>query len=268
MSALPLQRELDAYDVTAAVALYRAQGFAVIPSVARLETLVALRERARQIMRGELVYEGLFFQLDTKSGAYYDLAYGRGWEGPSDNYRKIEKLEQDPLYRAWIDNPLFEKIARTIIVGDIVTYRAILMNKAAHGGTRLPWHQDGGSFWGVDRDPELQIWTALDDAPIPAGCVEMFPNSHIAGLVRPVGGTVPPEIVAEKNAEALAVPVPAKAGDVMLIHNHVWHRSGINETDNPRRAFSVCYMSASTKCKRKKRAPRVFSPAFIKPSPR
>ena len=41
--------------------------------------------------------------------------------------------------------------------------------KGADGGTELPWHQDGGSFWGLDRDPELQIWTALDDAPVEAG---------------------------------------------------------------------------------------------------
>ena len=263
---MTFQKPLDAYDVEGALAQYREHGYATIPNVAREETLVALRERARRIMRGEISYEGLFFQLDTKSGDYYDLAYGRGWEGPSDNYRKIEKLEMDPLYRAWIDNPLFEKIARRVITGDIVTYRAILMNKAAHGGTRLPWHQDGGSFWGVDRDPELQIWTALDDAPKEAGCVEMFPGTHKAGLVRPVGGTVPAKLAAERDAEANAVPIPAKAGDVMLIHNHVWHRSGVNVTDNPRRAFSVCYMSATTKCLRKKRAPRVFPPAFVKPS--
>ena len=26
--------------------------------------------------------------------------------------------------------------------------------------------QDGGRLWGLSRDPELQIWTALDDAPL------------------------------------------------------------------------------------------------------
>lgn len=252
----------ESYDVDAAVAHYRQHGYALIERVASERTLEALRERARSIMHGETTHEGLFFQLDTKSGDYYDLAYGRGWEGPSDNYRKIEKLERDPLFRAWIDNPLFERIARAVIEGDIVTYRAILMNKAAGGGTHLPWHQDGGSFWGIDRDPELQIWTALDDAPVAAGCVEFVPGSHGGGLARPVGGTITPEAALAANAEARAVPMSARAGDVMLIHNHVWHRSGKNTTEHPRRAFSVCYMSASTRCMRKKRAPRVFPPAF------
>lgn len=48
---------------------------------------------------------------------------------------------------------------------DLTLYRAILMNKHAGGGSDLPWHQDGGDFWGLDRDPVLQIWTAMDDAP-------------------------------------------------------------------------------------------------------
>ncbi|MEO7114008.1 MAG: phytanoyl-CoA dioxygenase family protein, partial [Polyangiaceae bacterium] len=61
---------------------------------------------------------------------------------------------------------------------------------------------------------------------------------------------------------AHALPVPARAGDVMLIHNHLWHRSGLNKTSSPRRAFTVCFMSAQTRCLRKKRAPRVFFPVF------
>jgi hypothetical protein len=28
----------------------------------------------------------------------------------------------------------------------------------------------------------------------------------------------------------------------MLLHNWLLHRSGVNQTDNPRRGYSVCYM--------------------------
>ncbi len=257
-----LRAPVDSYDVSAAIAEYRARGFARISGVASDETLALLRERAQQIMLGEVVHEGLFFQLDGATGEYETLAFGRGYEGPSLSYRKIEKLERDPLFRAWIDNPLFEHIAAQVIGGDIVSYRSILMNKAAQGGTILPWHQDGGAFWGLDRDPELQLWTALDDAPIEAGCVEFLPGSHHHGLARPLGGMVTKEMAASVDAEAGAIAMPARAGDVMLIHNYVWHRSNVNRTEFARRAFSVCLMSASTRCVRKKHAPRVFPPAF------
>jgi ectoine hydroxylase-related dioxygenase (phytanoyl-CoA dioxygenase family) len=58
------------------------------------------------------------------------------------------------------------------------------------------------------------------------------------------------------------VSVPAAAGDVVLIHNHVWHRSGRNRTGRPRRALTVCLMSAATRCLRKRRAPREFYALF------
>ena len=75
---------------------------------------------------------------------------------------------------------------------------------------------------------------------------------------------MPKNIVAEKNAEAARVALPAKAGDAILIHNHAWHRSGVNTTGKARRAFTVCYMSAATRCLRTKKAPRVFVPVFVR----
>jgi phytanoyl-CoA hydroxylase len=250
------------HDVSAIVAHYREHGWAHVPNVVPKDTLEALRARADDVMHGRVVHEGLFFQLDTRSGNYGDLAFGDGWQGPSDNYRKIEKLEKDPVFRAWINDPFVERIVRAVIDGDVTLYRAILMTKAAHGGTVLPWHQDAGKFWGLDRDPPIQIWTALDDAPIEAGCVEVLPGSHAKGLVTPLGGLVPAPAVEAADAERRAVRVPARAGDLLVIHNHVWHRSGVNTTDHTRRAFSVCYMSAATKCTRTKRAPRTFTRVF------
>ena len=248
--------------VDEALAHFAEHGYARLGQVANDEMLVRLRERADEIMLGKVSIPGLFFQLDTETGAYDDLVFGRGYEGPSLNYRKIEKLERDELFRAWIDQTLFEQIARSLIAGAIVIYRAVLMNKASSGGTVLPWHQDGGLFWGLDRDPMLQIWTALDDAPIDGGCVEVVPGSHKDGLVRPPGGVIPDEHVRRRDAETKRVPLPARAGEVILLHNHVWHRSLVNRTGKPRRAFSVCYMSAETKCTRKKRAPREFVRVF------
>ena len=176
--------------------------------------------------------------------------------------RKIEKLELDPLFRELVNHPTIARIANRVIGPEVVIYRALIMSKLAQGGTKLPWHQDGGKFWGIDREPNLQVWTALDDAPIESGCVEVFPKSHLRGLVTPLGGVVPDNHVADRTPETSALPVPAKAGESILIHNHCWHRSGTNTTGKPRRAFTVCYMDAATRCTRKKRAPRVFFPVF------
>lgn len=266
MSPPLARRDIGDDELDAALAHYRAEGWALLPGVASEETLAALRDRASAITAGRVTYPGLFFQPDAPSGRYEDLAFGQGWMGPETNYRKIEKLELDPLFRAWLENPVFERIVRRVIDGPVTIYRAVIFGKAPHVGSDLPWHQDAGRFWGLSRDPELQLWTALDDAPRAAGCVEVFSRSQLGGLATPLGGVVPKEKALAADAEAHALPVPARAGDVLLLHNHLWHRSGPNTTASPRRGFTVCYMSAATRCTRTKRAPRQFVPVFEAPT--
>jgi hypothetical protein len=252
-------------DLAASLAHFAEHGWARVGPVLDEATCAALRERADDLMLGRVQYDGLFFQHDAPSGDYDDLTYGKGWVGPSLAYRKIEKLEKDPLFHSVITCTLYEQIARAVVeprgVG-IALYRAILMTKGEAGGSNLPWHQDGGQFWGVSKDPRLQIWTALDDAPIEAGCVEVVPGTHTRGLATPLGGVVPEDHVRAAGAEERALPLPARAGEAILIHNHVWHRSGRNHTGRPRRALSACYMSADTRCLRTRRAPREFVRLF------
>lgn len=249
-------------DLEPALQSFREEGWARLGPVLDEAARAALTARADAIMLGEVVYPGLFFQRDTETGRYDDLELGKGWTGPSLSYRKIEKLERDPLFLAWIGNPLFERVARALIGERVTLYRAVLFTKPANGGTFLPWHQDGGRFWGVDRDPILQIWTALDDAPVEAGAVEVLPKSHLGGLATPLGGVVPAELARARGADRLALPVPARAGEALLIHNHLWHRSGVNATPRPRRGLTICYMDAETRCLRKKRSPRSFLRVF------
>jgi phytanoyl-CoA hydroxylase len=253
---------LDDDTLDAAVAHYRDRGWARLGKLVDVPTLAALRARADAIMLGEIAYEGLFFQHDSESGRYEDLEYGKGFRGPSLAYRKIEKLEKDPLFLEWLKKDDFRRVCSRIypqLAEDGVTlYRALLMNKHAGGGSDLPWHQDGGTFWGLDREPMLQIWTGLDDAPIGGGCIEVFEGSHLAGLATPLGGVVPADKVAAARADEHATPIPTVAGEVLLIHNHVWHRSGRTGIGRARRALSVCYMDGATRCLRRKRAPRSF----------
>jgi hypothetical protein len=249
-------------DIGPALARYEAEGVASIGPIFDEAWLASLRERADDLMLGRVVHEGLFFQHDASSGRYEDLTHGEGYVGPSLAYRKLEKLEKDDRFLAHIQNALFERIARAVIPGDVAIYRAVLFNKAAGGSSAIPWHQDAGRFWGLDRDPVLQVWTALDDAPKDAGCVSYVPGTHRGGRATPLGGVVPAALVDRDDAVSREVHVPAVAGEVLLIHNHVWHRSGPNTSSQPRRAVTICYMSAETRCLRTKRAPRSFVRVF------
>jgi len=223
-------------------------------------TLAALRERTEAIMRGEARELDLFFQHDSPDGTYGSLRRGEGWVGPSDRYRKIEKLERDPIFHALLTHPNHERVVRAFIDGPVHLYRAVLFHKAPGASSPIPWHQDGGTFWGLSEDPFVQVWTALDDSPAEAGCLEAIPGSHAGGLATPLGGVIPDDLAA--RAEARAVLFAAKAGESLLLHNMLWHRSGANRSALPRRGFTACYLHARVRCLRKKRAPRAFPCVF------
>ncbi len=224
--------------------------------------LEALRARSEAVMRGEAPELNLFFQHDSDDGTYGSLKRGEGFVGPSQRYRKVEKLERDPIFHALLTHPAHEQVVRAFIEGPVHLYRSVLFNKAGGSSSPIPWHQDGGTFWGLNEEPFLQVWTALDDAPVEAGCVEAIRGTHAQGLATPLGGVIPDDVALRANAESRLDFFPAKAGESLLIHNHVWHRSGPNRTAFPRRGFTACYLHARVSCLRKKRAPRVFPLVF------
>jgi hypothetical protein len=251
-----------AFDLGPALFDFARVGYARLGRVISDDTIAALGARVDDLMSARVQHRGLFFQRDSPTGRYEDLTFGAGWQGPSSDYRKIEKLELDPLFRAFMGNPLYERIARSFIEGPIALYRAVLFTKSASGGTALPWHQDGGIFWGVTPAPFLQIWTALDDCLPDGGCLEVLPGSHLGGLATPQGGVITDEALRAADAERHALPLPARAGEAILVHNHLWHRARTNASGRRRSALSLCLMTASARCLRKKREPRRFLRLF------
>jgi hypothetical protein len=51
----------------------------------------------------------------------------------------------------------------------------------------------------------------------------------------------------------------------VLLHNWLLHASDVNHTDIPRRAFSVCYMDASTQAKDGDSYALIFGPGALAP---
>ena len=104
------------------------------------------------------------------------------------SYRKIQDLEFDPLFLRYMQRPLFKHICeRAYGLGTPVSsYRAMFMNKPAHEGTDLAWHQD--RWTSLDRDPLITIWTALDPAREDNGCMWVTPGRHNK-LINPSDGS-------------------------------------------------------------------------------
>lgn len=232
------------------------QGYLRIGKVADAALLQAMCQRIDDIMLGRAGadYPHMLMQLDSSNGAYEAAGeQTRGFKGATLNYRKIEQLEYDEVFRRYMTLPLFEEVARHFH-GDIAiaAYRAMFMNKPAGKGTVLPLHQD--RWRALDRDPQVTIYTALDAATEENGCVEVIAGSHHT-ILNPLHphGFLTAEMAAAFDHDPRRVKLLLEPGEVVLMHNWTIHGSGINRTDQPRRAFSVCLMDAATMSLRYKR---------------
>lgn len=230
---------------------YERDGYLKLGKLLSEADLAALCDRIDQIMLGKAParYDRLLMQLDSESGKYEDAGQqSRGHKGATLNYRKIQDLEFDPLFLAFMQRPIFRAICAHVYGEQtpITAFRAMFMNKPAHKGTFLPWHQD--RWTSLDRDPRVTIWTALDPATIENGCVQLVPGSHHT-LINPdhASGFLTPEMTEQHVPKDKIVHLELEPGEVALLHNWTLHGSDVNRSDISRRAFSVCYMDAATR---------------------
>jgi phytanoyl-CoA hydroxylase len=226
------------------------------------EELAALQQRIDDIMLGtaEIGYERVMMQLDRADGP--DSKPGPqsfGHKGATLAYRKIQELEQDPLFLQYLQKPLYRDICVRMYGAqkDIASFRAMFMNKPSGLGSSLIWHQD--RWTNLDRDPLVTVWTALDPCTKENGCVQIVPGSH-QQLLNPEHGSgfLTDEMAAEIAERHDTVYLEMEAGEVVLLHNWMLHTSDVNRTQQSRRAFSVCYMDAATETSNDATYPVVF----------
>ena len=227
---------------------YQTNGFLHLGKVLENAELDTLKQRTDDLASGLLSNPDIQFQMDT-GGPYEELPSAvPEIEKGTRLYRKIQGLERDDRFATLVNHPLFLEICARNYGrhAPVSIFRAMVMNKPAGQGTLLPWHQDGGDVWALDRDPLVTIWVALDPATRENGCVEVIPGSHHLGLLRSYGSTVLAEDVARYCPPEKVLPLEVQAGHAVLIHNWLIHRSGINPSPVPRRAFTACYMDGRT----------------------
>jgi phytanoyl-CoA hydroxylase len=99
---------------------------------------------------------------------------------------------------------------------------------------------------GADRNPILTVWTALDDATVANGCMQIVPGSHKLGVLNPQHFVTEAD-QARYTQDKDVIDLEVAAGEAILLHNFMLHRSGVNRTAIPRRAFSVAYLEAATR---------------------
>ena len=226
---------------------YRCDGFMRLGTVLDSVEAAQLAERADDHALGRVQIPGVQMQHDPGDTT---AAIAPASDVPlgTVRYRRIHGLEADEPFRQLVRRPLFLEIAAQHYGAHapVSLFRAMVFNKPAACGSTLPWHQDGGAVWALDRDPLVTIWIALDDATVENGCVEVVRGSHRLGVLGTIGGNVSDEDAARHCTPDRVVPLELQSGHAVLMHNWLIHRSGSNPSSKRRRAFSACYMDGRT----------------------
>ncbi len=227
---------------------YQRDGFLYLGPLLTSDEVAALCARVDDLALGRLLNPAIAMQLDT-GGAYEELPPAvSGFSEATLSYRKLQGLETDPLFSPLVRHPLVAEICASHYGphSPVSLFRAMVMNKPAGQGTYLPWHQDGGDVWKLDRDPLVTTWVALDPATRANGCIEVVPGTHRLGLLSTIGSTIESQDVARHCPPERVMPLEVESGHGLLLHNWLIHRSGINPTQESRRAFTASYMDGRT----------------------
>ncbi|PRQ07553.1 phytanoyl-CoA dioxygenase family protein [Enhygromyxa salina] len=140
---------------------------------------------------------------------------------------------------------------------DLHVFQDLLLTKLAEHDA-LPWHQDE-PFWPVDTPWSAVVWCALDPADDRRGAVELALRSHhqLGPAIdlhtgEPQLGTLGRGF----DTQAFELSCPRlDPGDALIFHGRTWHRSGVNGSGEPRRAWISTWLPLEARWD-PKRAPR------------
>jgi ectoine hydroxylase-related dioxygenase (phytanoyl-CoA dioxygenase family) len=178
--------------------------------------------------------------------------------------------ERDERFWKIDSNPLIAGMARQLLGSEEVVLMedGAVIKKPVVGG-KLSWHQDY-AYWPLATPAAVTCWIALDDVGGENGGMQVAAGSHLLGEKLPVefgDGTSfmqnerpgIGEVRAPEEEGLEVVGYKLKAGEGGFHHALLWHASGPNTTDKPRRGFIPRYVAGGTIWLGAKRFPYNYS---------
>ena len=148
-----------------------------------------------------------------------------------------------------IRHPSLLSCIESLIGPDIIGSSVYRIRPKLPGWDRgeVPWHQDSGyTLAHCDQYLVVTCWVPLVDATVENGCIHVIPTSHQNGILRHYTGGHANflEVPQDELPPIEPVPIPMKAGDVLLLTNLTPHASFANTTDSVRWSIDLRYQSA------------------------
>jgi phytanoyl-CoA hydroxylase len=169
----------------------------------------------------------------------------------SDRARWVNKLghalhdRDEVLGRAFRD-PRLPALLQAVGCTSPLLVQSMAVFKEARVGEAVPVHQDG-TFLATEPQSVVGLWFALDPADSANGCLWVAAGHHHGPLgARYVRRNDSLDMVSQRALEipdASWVAVPARSGDLVLLHGMLPHRSSANRSERPRWAMTLHVVS-------------------------
>jgi ectoine hydroxylase-related dioxygenase (phytanoyl-CoA dioxygenase family) len=135
-----------------------------------------------------------------------------------------------------ITDPRMTSLAQGIIGPNVQLHHTKMFIKPPEKGSPFPMHQDY-PYFPHQRDSMIAAIFYFDDCPIEKGCFRVIPGTHKFGPLPYEGDDH--HLPADGYRIDDALPLPGKAGDVILFSYLLVHGSGINVSSEARTTLLV-----------------------------
>jgi ectoine hydroxylase-related dioxygenase (phytanoyl-CoA dioxygenase family) len=212
---------------------YAEDGYYIARGLLGAAEVATFRDRARAQLEAEAATQGAVMRKGDREGKQTLL---KMWnQAGDDRYGLLARDERLVL------------AAEALLGEEIYLYSHKMTMKQPREGGAWEWHQDFG-YWhnyGCLAPDMLSIYIALDKATRENGCLQVLKGSHRLGRldhVRQDGQTN----VAEPYLKAAVkrfehAYVEMEAGDALLFHCNLLHRSDANDSDTYRWGYICSY---------------------------
>jgi phytanoyl-CoA hydroxylase len=145
-----------------------------------------------------------------------------------------------PAIRAFVRAPVFQDLCHDLLGPEARLYWDMAVYKKPGTVKPFPWHQDNGYSY-VHPQQYITCWIALTDATEANGCPWVLPGLHRFGTLAHRTSALGFVCIEDQPAEA--IPVPARAGTIVVMSSLLPHATGANTTSEVRKSFIAQFVA-------------------------
>jgi ectoine hydroxylase-related dioxygenase (phytanoyl-CoA dioxygenase family) len=211
---------------------FEAEGYCVLDRVIPPEHLAVLDEACQLHLEQQMASMDLV-KADVLGLTHRDKRYFLACEH-----------EKESAMGRFLFGDVTAGVVRALLGGDAFLFLELFVVKARKTGMSFGWHQDSGYMMGREHAPYVSLWCALDEMTEQNGALQVLPYAR--------AGTrdVIPHVKDKQSGDLVGytgddpgITVPVPRGSIVALSSMVFHRSGPNITEAPRRAFLASYSS-------------------------